>query len=539
MPLPRQRAHIVGEDEILEIARRAELDAWHDVVELETEFRETRLANQHDGAAADQVGDDFARDLRHRGLLLLLAGAEREPDRVEIEKHGHGVADLQHGAGKFEPRRTAPGIPRGHVEQERVVFRAGQGAGEVVVRLAGRDRCHQPATEEKTEQENDDPLHGYDLAPARRLRRLDVLSPESAAASMAGPLTWSRGHRSIARKTRRAPSRRARKRGLPMFRLLSIALAWAMVAVTAIAQTGDDGWPERPVRLVVPFPAGSSTDIIARIVAQKLSRRLGQQIVIENRAGASGNIGADAVAKAAPDGYTMGIATASTHAVAASLSANLPYDPIKDFAPVAMIGSQPYVLVLQPALPARNLAELIALAKAKPGTLNYGSAGVASLAHLATALFASMAGVNIVHVPYKSSSQSMTDMITGRLDMQFATIAPSLPNIRAGQLRALATSGKTRVAALPELPTVAEAGLAGYEAALWVSLVMPSATPPTMIARLNREVNDILKSTEGTEALVAQGMVAEPGPPEALTERIRGDIEKWRGVAVKAGIRPE
>ena len=324
-----------------------------------------------------------------------------------------------------------------------------------------------------------------------------------------------------------------------MFRLLSIALASAMVAVSAIAQTGDEGWPERPIRLVVPFPAGSSTDIIARIVAQKLSHRLGQQIVIENRAGASGNIGADAVAKAAPDGYTIGIATASTHAVAASLSTNLPYDPIKDFAPVAMIGSQPYVLVLQPALPARNLAELIALAKAKPGTLNYGSAGVASLAHLASALFASMAGVNIVHVPYKSSSQSMTDMITGRLDMQFATIAPSLPNIRAGQLRALATSGKTRVAALPELPTVAEAGLAGYEAALWVSLVMPAATPPTMIARLNREVNDILKSTEGTEALVAQGMVAEPGPPEALTGRIRGDLEKWRGVAVKAGIRPE
>ena len=324
-----------------------------------------------------------------------------------------------------------------------------------------------------------------------------------------------------------------------MFRLLSIALASAMVAVTAIAQTGDDGWPERPIRLVVPFPAGSSTDIIARIVAQKLSHRLGQQIVIENRAGASGNIGADAVAKAAPDGYTMGIATASTHAVAASLSANLPYDPIKDFAPVAMLGSQPYVLVLQPALPARNLAELIALAKAKPGTLNYGSAGVASLAHLATALFASMAGVNIVHVPYKSSSQSMTDMITGRLDMQFATIAPSLPNIRAGQLRALATSGKTRVAALPELPTVAEAGRAGYEAALWVSFVMPSAAPPTIIARLNREVNEILGSADGKAALVAQGMESEPGPPAAVSERIRSDIRKWREVAASAGIHAE
>ena len=324
-----------------------------------------------------------------------------------------------------------------------------------------------------------------------------------------------------------------------MFRLLSIALASAVIAISAIAEAGEDGWPQRPLRLVVPFPAGSSTDIIARIVAQKLSHRLGQQIVIENRAGASGNIGADAVAKATPDGYTIGIATASTHAVAASLSPNLPYDPIRDFAPVAMIGSQPYVLVLHPALPAHNLAELIALAKAKPGTLNYGSAGVASLAHLATELFASMAGVNIVHVPYKSSSQSMTDMITGRLDMQFATIAPSLPNIRAGQLRALVTSGKTRVAALPELPTVAEAGIAGYEAALWVSFVVPSDTPPKIIARLNREVNGVLESSDGTEALVAQGMAPELGPPEALTERIRGDIEKWRGVAARAGIRPQ
>ena len=290
---------------------------------------------------------------------------------------------------------------------------------------------------------------------------------------------------------------------------------------------------------MVPFPAGSSTDIIARIIAQKLSGRLGQQVVIENRAGASGNIGADTVAKAAPDGTTIGIATASTHAVAVSLGTHLPYDPIKDFAPVAMIGSQPYVLVLYPGLPARNLAELIALAKAKPGTLNYGSAGVASLAHLATALFASMAGVDIAHVPYKSSSQSMTDMITGRLDMQFATIAPSLPSIRAGQLRALVTSGSKRATVLADVPTVAESGIAGYEAALWISFVAPSATPPAIIARLNREVNDILASAEGREALVAQGMEPDPGPPEALTQRIRTDIEKWRGVVAKAGIRPE
>ena len=324
-----------------------------------------------------------------------------------------------------------------------------------------------------------------------------------------------------------------------MLRLISIALTSALGVGTAAAQGGDAAWPDRPIRLIVPFPAGSSTDIIARIIAQKLGSRVGQQVVIENRVGASGNIGADSVAKAAPDGYTIGIATASTQAVAVSLGTNLPYDPIKDFAPVAMIGSQPYVLVLYPGLPAQDLAQLIALAKAKPGALNYGSAGVASLAHLATALFASMAGVNMTHVPYKSSAQSMTDMITGRLDMQFATIAPSLPNIRAGQLRALVTSGKTRVGVLPEVPTVAESGLAGYEAALWVALVAPPATPPAIIARLNREVNEILDTPEGKEAMIAQGMAPEPGPPQAVTERTRSDIEKWRGVVAKAGIRAE
>jgi tripartite-type tricarboxylate transporter receptor subunit TctC len=321
-----------------------------------------------------------------------------------------------------------------------------------------------------------------------------------------------------------------------MIRLILLA-ALSLLAGAAAAQSPE--WPDRPIRLIVPFPAGSSTDIIARIVAQKLGTRLGQQVVIENRAGASGNIGADAVAKAAPDGYTIGIATASTHAVAASLSASLPYDPIKDFAPVAMLGGQPYVLVVYPGVPARDFGELIALAKAKPGKLNYGSAGVASLAHLATALLASMAGIEIAHVPYKSSSQSMTDMITGRLEMQLATIAPALPNIRAGQLRALATSGSTRSSVLAEVPTVAQAGIAGYEASLWVSLVVPPATAPAIITRLNHEVNAILGSAEGKEALIAQGMEPEPGPPEAVTARIRADTVKWREVAVKAGIRAE
>jgi tripartite-type tricarboxylate transporter receptor subunit TctC len=266
---------------------------------------------------------------------------------------------------------------------------------------------------------------------------------------------------------------------------------------------------------------------------------LGQQVVIENRPGASGNIGAEVVAKAAPDGYTIGIATASTHAVAASLSAALPYDPVKDFAPIGMIGGQPYVLVVHPALAVNTLTDLIGLAKAKPRALNYGSAGVASLAHLASALFAKMAGVEIVHVPYKSSSQSMADMITGRLDMQLATVAPSLPNIRAHQLRAVATSGRERVPVLPEVPTIAESGLAGYEAVLWIALVAPAGTTPAIVTRLNSELNGVLGSRNAKEALDAQGVQSEPGQPSAVTERIRADTEKWRAVVAQIGIRSE
>ncbi len=322
-------------------------------------------------------------------------------------------------------------------------------------------------------------------------------------------------------------------------RLLSVAFACMMAAGAAFAQSGDAAWPDRPLKLIVPFPAGSSTDIVGRILAQRLGAKLGQQVVIDNRAGASGNIGADAVAKAAPDGYTLGIATASTHALAASLSANLPYDPIKDFTPVGMIGGQPYVLVIYPGLPAKNLGELIALAKTKPGALNYGSAGVASLAHLAAALFASQAGVSLTHVPYKSSAQSVTDMMTGRLEMQFATIAPTLSTIRDGKLRALVTTGAQRSAVLPEIPTVAESGLPGYEAVLWMALVMPPGTPAAIVTRLNRELNEVLKSPDTREALIAQGVDPEPGPPDALTQRIRTDIDKWRNVVAKSGVKRE
>ena len=318
-----------------------------------------------------------------------------------------------------------------------------------------------------------------------------------------------------------------------------LVLAFAAVVSVITSAPAQDAWPTKPVRIVVPFPPASTNDVIGRVLGQKLSQRFGQPFVIDNRVGASGNLGADAIAKAAPDGYTIGIVTSSTQAVAVSLSSKLPYDPLKDFTPITMLANSPYVLVLYPGVPARDIKELVALAKAKPGALNYGSAGPASLAHLAGALFATISSIELTHVPYKSTAQSVIDLIAGRLEMQFATIAPTLPNIRAGQLRALVTSGKTRVAALPEVPTVAESGIAGYEAALWVSLVAPPATPAAILARLNREMNETLASAEGKEALVAQGMEGEPGPPEAVTERIRGDIRKWRDVAATAGIRAE
>ena len=203
----------------------------------------------------------------------------------------------------------------------------------------------------------------------------------------------------------------------------------ALLAAFAAPALAQSDYPDRPVRLIVPFPAGSATDIVSRLLAQKFSARLGQQFVVENRPGASGHLGVDIVAKSAPDGYTIGLITASTHGVAPALGAKLPYDTIKDFKPISMIGAAPYVLVLYPGIAARNVSELVALAKTKPGQLNYGSAGLASLAHLAAALFASEAGIDLTHVPYKSSAQSSIDIITGRLDMQFATVGPTLATI--------------------------------------------------------------------------------------------------------------
>jgi len=316
-------------------------------------------------------------------------------------------------------------------------------------------------------------------------------------------------------------------------------IAWALLALAfvtpAFAQTGS-GYPDRPVHLIVPFPAGSATDIVSRVMAQRLSVKLGQQFVMENRPGASGNLGADVVAKADPDGYTMGLITASTHGVAPALGTKLPYDPIKDFKPITVIGAAPYALVLYPGTPAKTVSELVALAKSKPGSLNYGSAGLASLAYLATALFEDDTGIKMTHVPYKSTAQSAIDIMTGRLDMQFATIGPTLQSIRDGKLRALATTGRKRPASLADVPTMIESGVKDYDVSLWIAYVAPAGTPDAVITKLNRAMVEILDEPGVIDNLEKQGFQAEPGPPDAVTARIKSEIEKWRTLIAKTGM---
>jgi tripartite-type tricarboxylate transporter receptor subunit TctC len=319
-----------------------------------------------------------------------------------------------------------------------------------------------------------------------------------------------------------------------MTRLLLALFAAALSPSVALAQSTN--WPERPIRLIVPFTPGSSSDIVARIVAQRVGERLKQQLIVDNRSGASGNMGTEAVARAEPDGYTIGLANTSTHAVTASVTAKLGYDPVKDFAPVSMLGSSPFVLASFPGLPAQNVAELLALAKAQPRTLTYASAGQATLAHLSGALFEKLGKVELIHVPYRGTAQSILDLIQGRVSMQFGTIPPSLANIREGKIRALAVTGETRNATLPDVPTIAESGLAGYESTLWQGFVAPAATPAAIITKLNREVTAALNDPEVRAALTKQGVEPEPGPPEALGKRIRDDLAKWRDVITSAGI---
>lgn len=318
-----------------------------------------------------------------------------------------------------------------------------------------------------------------------------------------------------------------------------LVLAIASALARAEAQPAPANWPTKPVRLIVPFPAGSASDTAARLVGQALTRALGQQIVVDNRAGASGNIGVDLAAHAAPDGYTLVLGTASTHALAPSLNPHLGYDPIRDFAAISLIGDAPYVLVAHASVPANNLRELIALARSRPRMLNYASAGQASLAHLAGELFSSMAGIELVHVPYRSSAQAVLDVAAGRIELQFGTIGPTLPYIRNGQLRPLGLTGSERVTSLPDVPTIAQAALPGYEASLWLGILAPAGTSAGIIRRLNRDLIKAVGSPDLREAMVAQGIEPVASTPDGLAQRIRDDVEKWRKIVSAAGIRED
>jgi tripartite-type tricarboxylate transporter receptor subunit TctC len=320
-----------------------------------------------------------------------------------------------------------------------------------------------------------------------------------------------------------------------------LALATAALAGRAAAQpaAGDARWPDRPIRLVVPFGPGSSSDTIARIVTQKLGERLGQPFVIENKSGAATIMGTETVARAPPDGYTLELANTTSHAATSALHAGLSFDPVKDFAPVALFAYSPFVLLVTPGLAAKSVDELIALAKQKPGALNYASAGIGSMTHLAGALFASQAGLQLTHVPYRGTEKSMIDIMQGRIEVLFGTIPPSLPLVREGKLRALATTGPTRNAMLPDLPTLAEAGLPGYEAGLWTGFVFPAGVTPAIVARLNAEVNAVIKETDVVDLLMKQGVETESGGPDVLAARIKGDLAKWRDLVTKAGIKAQ
>jgi tripartite-type tricarboxylate transporter receptor subunit TctC len=320
-----------------------------------------------------------------------------------------------------------------------------------------------------------------------------------------------------------------------MLRIL-LSLVSVFVATAGPISPAFAEWPERPIKLIVPFAAGSSSDTIARIVGAKLGEKLGQQVVVENRVGGSTVIGTDAVAKAAPDGYTLGLANTTTHAASAALNPNLPFDPIKDFAPVAMIGSSPFVLIGAPQLAASTLAEFVALAKSKPGSLSYASAGTGTLAHLAGELFKRQADVDVTHVPYRGTAQSMVDLMQGRIELSVSTIPPTLQHIREGKLRALATMSATRNVMLPDIPTVAEAGVPGCEAALWTAIVVPAGTPALIVKRLNEAVLAVAAASDVQQAMKIQGVDPDLGSPETVAERIKADVAKWKEVVAAAKI---
>jgi tripartite-type tricarboxylate transporter receptor subunit TctC len=299
-------------------------------------------------------------------------------------------------------------------------------------------------------------------------------------------------------------------------------------------------YPARPIRLVIPFPAGGATDIVGRVLAMRLGSVLGQQIVVENRPGAGGAIGAEAVAKAAPDGYTLLVTTSSTHSIGPVLNPRTPYDPVRDFTPIAQIAEAPSVLVVGHPSPARTLAELVAMLRAAPGRYNYGSSGIGTYPHLCAEMFKWRAGgLYAVHIPYRGTQLVVPDLVAGQIAFLMDSIVSAQPHLRDGKVRALAVSGTRRSRTLPDVPTFAEAGIPGMAFSNWFGMFGPANPPPDIVQRLNREINAAVRAPEVVERLEKAGADTTSGTPEQFARLYRDEAESWRALIARAGIRPE
>ena len=309
-----------------------------------------------------------------------------------------------------------------------------------------------------------------------------------------------------------------------------------VVAVLAPAAAPAQTWPAKPIRFIVPFAAGGGTDLLARLIAPRLTETLGQPVVVDNRGGAGGMIGAEMAVKAPPDGYTIVLGSPGPLSINPNLQ-KMPYDPQRDFAPISLATVSPFVLVVHPSLPVKSAKELIALAKAKPGALNYGSGGNGSVAHFSCEQFKALAGVNIVHVPYKGSSPSLTDLIAGQLQLTIENMPVVLPHVRSARLRALAVGTKARSSLMPELPPLAEAGVPGYESSTAFGVLAPAKTPSAIITRLNGEIVKVLRSAEARERLTTLGMEPVGGTPEEYAAHLKEELAKYGRTVKAAGIR--
>ena len=312
-----------------------------------------------------------------------------------------------------------------------------------------------------------------------------------------------------------------------------VALLCAGLASLAHAQT----YPTKPVRIIAPFGPGSTIDIFGRIIAPKLHEALGQPVIVENRAGAGGMIGMDAVAKAAPDGHTLVIGALGPLAMNPVLYPKTPFDPVRDFAAVSLLATGPVVIVVHPSVPAKTVKDLVAIAKQRPGQLNFGSPGVGSSPHLTGELFKLLTGANIVHVPYKGNAEAITDLIGGQVSIVFTGVPPVVPLAKAGKVRLLATTGKQRLASLPEVQTIAEAGLPGAEVLIWYGVVAPAATPKEIVGRLNREIVKAMSMPDVRDRFLQQGADPESSSPEQFAQLIRDEVARWGKVIRSAGIK--